>query len=235
MLCLFLAVDLLTPLLLLLALLVAIPLTGVRVLRLTSRVWPLLGLALAIGLVNVVFGVPRGPMVAALGPVSIHAGTLMTGAALGVRIFAIALAGVAALATADPTDLADALMQQLHVSPRFALGALAAVRLLPALSEEWQLLRLARRARGLSASSPQAWVRIQLSLLMGLLVSAIRRATRLALAMEARGLGSGRVRSVARPQAFTRLDAWLLTGAVLSGAVATAVSLAAGSYRFLFG
>ena len=43
-----------------------------------------------------------------------------------IRVLAIALPGVLALATTDPTDLADALVQQLHLPWRFAIGALAA-------------------------------------------------------------------------------------------------------------
>ena len=44
-------------------------------------------------------------------------------------------------------DLADGLIQQLRVSERFALAALAAGRLVSLWIAEWQVLRMARRAR----------------------------------------------------------------------------------------
>ncbi|MGZ6340140.1 MAG: energy-coupling factor transporter transmembrane component T family protein [Candidatus Limnocylindrales bacterium] len=231
----FLAVDALTAALLLAVVVAGVPLSGLSSRTLLRRAWPLLGAAVAIGLLNALFSEPEGAVVLSVGPLALHGGSLAAGAALGIRILGIALAGLLALAAVDPTELADALMQQLHVPARFALGALAAVRLLPILAEEWQLLGLARRARGVSAGSPLGWLRLVGGRLMSLLVGAIRRATRLALAMEARGLGASGRRSVARPQTMARGD-WLLLAAVLgAGLAATGISLALGSYRFLFG
>jgi len=231
----FLAVDAVTATLLLVVTLVAVPMSGISGRTLLRRAWPLLGAAVAIGLLNGLFGTAEGAVVVTVGPIAVHSGSLAAGLALGIRILAIALAGLLALAAVDPTDLADALMQQLHVSPRFALGALAAVRLLPILAGEWQLLGLARRARGVSAGSPLGWLRLSGGRLMSLLVGAIRRATRLSLAMEARGLGAGGRRSVARPQRMARRDWTLLVAALTAGLAATGISVALGSYRFLFG
>jgi energy-coupling factor transport system permease protein len=235
MLSLFLAVDAVTPLLVLVVIVVAIPLSGVKLRLILTRAWPILDAAVAIGLLNALFAEPRGSVLVEIGPVALRSQSLLAGAALGLRIMGIAMASVVALAAVDPTDLADALMQQLHVSPRFAIGALAAVRLLPSLTEEWQLLALARRARGLGASSPLSRLRLALGRLMALLVGAIRRATRLALAMEARGLGSSRQRTVARRQRFTRRDGMVMAASAAAGAAASGISLLLGSYRFLFG
>lgn len=232
---LFAALDAVTAAAIGLAVLAALPFTGLSMSGLLRRSWPVLVAAVAIGLLNAVFGEPRGPEVLAVGPMVLHAGSAAVGAALGLRILTIALAGIVALASTEPTDLADALVQELHVSPRFALGALAALRLMPILADEWQLLRLARRARGVTAGSPAGWIRLQGGRLMALLVGAIRRATRLALAMEARGLGSRGCRTAARPQRMRTSD-WILLLAALTVAVAaTALSLALGTYRFLFG
>ncbi len=230
----FAAVDAVTGTLILAAVLVAVPLVGLSPGTLLRRSWPLLAAAVAIGLLNAVLGEPRGSVLVSLGPVALRAGSLATGAALGIRILGIALAGVVALASVDPTDLADALVQQLRVPARFALGALAALRLVPLLADEWQLLGLARRARGVTAGSPGGWLRLQGSRLMALLVGAIRRSTRLAGAMEARGL-SGGDRTVARPQRMARRDWLLLLAALVVGAGATAVSLVVGAYRPLLG
>jgi energy-coupling factor transport system permease protein len=142
---------------------------------------------------------------------------------------------LAVLAT-DPTDLADSLQQQLRLSPRLAVGALAAVRLMPTIAQEWQTLRLARRARGVSAGrSPLAMVEILIGQLFSLLVSAIRRATRLATAMEARGFGSRECRTAARLHRMRPADWLLIAGAAGVAAAAIGTSLAFGSWRFLFG
>ncbi len=139
-----------------------------------------------------------GPTVLDLGPLRIGAGTLANGAGLALRLLAIVLAGVLATATSEPIEVADALIQQLQVSPRFAIGVLAALRLLPLLAQEWQTLGMARRARGVEAGrSPVAAVRLFGGKLLSLLVGVIRRGARLALAMEARGFGALPCRSVA--------------------------------------
>jgi energy-coupling factor transport system permease protein len=222
---LFVATDALTPAIVLAGEAAAIPLTGLRWRDLLGRGWPLLLAAVAVGILNTLFA-PERPAVESLG----------AGIGLGLRLLGIALAGLLALATTDPTDLADALQQQLHLSPRFAIGTLAAVRLLPILATEWQTLALARRARGVDAGrSPVAAGRVGSGMLLALLVGAVRRATRLAMAMEARGFGALACRSVARPRRMEPAD-WILVGAALSlAAGATAVSVAAGSWRFVFG
>ena len=162
--------------------------------------------------------------------------TILGGLAVGLRIVGIALAGVLALATIEPTDLADALVQHLHAPPRFALGALAAVRMLPVLGDEWRLIGLARRARGMEAGrNPLAAIRLAAGRLFAILVAAIRRGTRLALAMDARGFGERPCRTVARPRSVDRADWLLMAGALLAGLGATGLSLALGSYRLLFG
>jgi energy-coupling factor transport system permease protein len=229
--------DLLTPALLLLAVVAAVPLSGMGTWALVRRAWPLLAAALAAGAINALLPADRtGSALLEIGPMRPTPASLATGAALAVRVLAVALAGVVAVAPIDPTDLADALMEHLRVSPRFALGALAALRLVPLLAADWQTIRLARRARGVEAGrNPLAAARLFAGGLLALLVAAIRRATRLALAMESRGLGSRPCRTQARPQPMPRRD-WALLGAGIAVAVgATAISVAAGSWRPLFG
>ena len=180
----------------------AVPFTGLAPGDLLRRSWPLLVAALSVGVLNVVLA-PGG------------SGNLVTGLALGLRLLGIALSGVLALASTDPTDLADSLQQQARLSPRLAVGVLAAVRMLPIMAIEWQILGMARRARGVSAGwSPLAAARLAFGMLLALLVGAVRRATRLATAMEARGFGAAACRTIARPQHVRPAD-WLLIGAAL--------------------
>ena len=149
--------------------------------------------------------------------------------ALGIalRIPAVALPGIVVFATTDPTDLADALVQNVRLPARFAIGALAAFRLVPLLGEEWRVLALARRARGIDAGrNPYAHVRLAGSLTFGLLVGAIRRGTRLATAMDARGFDSGAPRTFARQQRFRTADTVLVLASVLVALALGALPLA---------
>src|SRR5207248_10209610 len=99
-------------------------------------------------------------------------------------------------------------------------------------SREWDTLGLARRARGIEADRG---VIARLAALpgrsLGLLIAAIRRATRLALAMDARGFGSRTCRTLARPRAFTRDDLLLVAAAFAVVALATGISVALGTWR----
>jgi energy-coupling factor transport system permease protein len=104
------------------------------------------------------------------------------------------------------------------------------------LGEEWTMLSLARRARGVDAGrNPIAQLRLFASTAFGLLVGAIRRGTRLAVAMDARGFDSGLPRTVARPQRFGPADAALIVGGAAIGTLAIAVSLAVGAFRPILG
>ena len=234
---LFASLDGVTAGVVLLGLLALLPASGLSVGALLGRAW-LVGItAISIGVFNVLFAAEQaGPTVVDLGPLRIGAETLANGAGLALRLLAIALAGLLATATSDPIDVADALIQQLRVSPRFAIGVLATLRLLPLLAQEWQTLGMARRARGVEAGrSPIAAIRLFAGKLLSLLVGVIRRGSRMALAMEARGFGALPCRSVARPQVMRTSDWAWIAGALALASAAVAVSLAFGTWRGLFG
>ena len=237
MLALFASLDGVTAGIVLLALVALLPASGVSPAALISRGW-LIGLAAAsVAFVNTAFAAQQvGPTLLEVGSMRIGADTAVNGLELGLRLVAIALAGVLATASSDPVDLADALIQQWRVSPRFALGALAALRLLPSFAREWQTIGLARRARGVDAGrSPVARLRLMGGRLLALLVGGVRRATRMAAAMESRGLGARDCRTVARPQRMRAADWAWIAGALLLGAGAMGVSMALGTWRPLIG
>lgn len=230
---LFASLDGVTALVVLIGLACVVPFAGLSPGALLGRAW-LLGLAaVSIGVANVLFAPEQlGPTVVAVGPLRIGGQTLLDGAGLALRLVAIAATGVLATATSQPTEVADALIQQLHASPRFAIGSLAALRLVPLLADEWQTIAMARRARGVDAGrSPLAAVRLFAGQLMALLVGAVRRGSRMALAMEARGFGAAACRSVARVQRLTGADLAWIAGATLLGAGAVAASVALGTWR----
>ncbi|MDX6244163.1 MAG: energy-coupling factor transport system permease protein, partial [Frankiales bacterium] len=111
-------------------------------------------------------------------------------------------------------------------------GTLAALRLMPLLSQEWDHIAMARRARGVDAGrSPVRFARLLGSQVFALLVVAIRRGTRLATAMDARGFDSGLPRSYARLQVVSGADVVLVLGSVLACAAALAVSVRTGTWQ----
>ncbi len=214
---LLLSVDTISSAIALLGEMLFLPWCGIRLGALLKRLsWLLLG-AIPAAFAALVFG--DGPPLIAL--------------AVGLRILAIGLPGVILLATTDPTDLADGLAQVLHFPAKFTLSFLAALRLFGVLMEEWRLLSLARRARGLGGGSMWARLRLGFGLIFSFLVLAIRRATTLATAMEARGFGTNRPRSWARPSRLRAADYGLLLGAISLTGVAIAAAIFLGSWNLV--
>jgi energy-coupling factor transport system permease protein len=80
-----------------------------------------------------------------------------------------------------------------------------------------------------------AVVRFAGGILLALLVSSVRRGTRLSRAMEARGLGSGGCRTVARVQRMRSGDWAWIAGSLLLATAAIGLSLALGTWRPLIG
>jgi energy-coupling factor transport system permease protein len=234
---LFVSLDAVTAAIILGALLALTTVSGLPVAVLVARGRLIVLLAVAVGTFNVLFASEQlGPTVLSIGPVEIGAQTLANGIGLALRLVAIFLAGVLATATSDPTEVADSLVQQARVSPRFAVGVLAALRLVPLLAREWRIIGLARRARGVEAGrSPIAAIRLLASRLMALLVAAIRRSSRMAVAMEARGFGAAGCRTIARPQRVRASDLAWIAGAIALSAVAIGTSIAIGTWRPLLG
>lgn len=217
--------------------LAVLPLFGIRYRVLARRAWPLLASAAGILVTLVLFAADRsGRVLVDAGPVLVTAGVLITALGLVLRLLAVALPGVIVFATTDPTDLADALIQNAKAPARFAIGALAAFRLVPLLEQEWQMINMARRARGVDAGrNPVAKLRLFVSTAFALLVGAIRRGTRLAVAMDARGFDAGIPRTVARRQRFTTADGLLVAGAAVLAGAALTVSVLLGTFRPLIG
>lgn len=216
--------DPVTPLLTLAAVGLALPATALTPRQLARVSWPLLVGAATLLVVNTLAHPAPG----------VGAADLRAGGVTALRLLAVALPGLLAFATVDAVDLADALVQQLRVPPRFSYGALAAMRLLPLLTEDWRSQTLAARARGVTPRGPAGLVRHLARRVLGLLVTAVRRATRLAVALDARGFDRAD-RATSRPSAWTRPDlGWAVGGVVVAVAV-TATSVALGSWQPISG
>jgi energy-coupling factor transport system permease protein len=227
------AADWLTPLLLLAATVLIVPVTGVAVAPMLHRLKWMWIAAGGVVFVNTVFAAEKtGDLLIGWGPLTITSDALVGGVSLGLRVCVVAAVAVLGFATTDPTDLADALTQQLRTSPRFTIGALAALRMLPLLAAEWRQITVARRARGLEGGrNPLRRMRLFVSTMFTLLVGAIRRAGRLAAAMDARGFDAGVPRTYARVQRMRAIDWGIAVAAPVVCAAAVTASVLVGVFR----
>jgi energy-coupling factor transport system permease protein len=215
------SLDVVTPAVVVAAELCLLPAAGLTDPRdLWRRTWPLLLGATSVGVVNVLLS---------------DDATAVTGVGLGLRVVGLALPGVFLASSTDPVRLADALTIHWRVSTRFAFGALAALRLVPLLVAEFESVRLARRTRGVEAGhNPVAQARLFAGIAFTLLVGAVRRGSRLATAMDARGFDSGSPRTNARGSCLHLRDAVFVVGTVVVCAAAVTLSVRTGAWAPVF-
>ena len=129
----------------------------------------------------------------------------------GARILVLALPGAVLAAYVDPTRLADHLGQQLRLPARPVVAMSVAFGRFEQLGDAWSQLDRARRARGFGPTrGPVSRARHAAGLTFGLLVSTMRDATNLSVAMESRGFSGARSRTWAEPARWTPLDTALL-------------------------
>ena len=190
------------------------------------RVWPVLALA-PLGALNMaLYGRPGGAVHVDWFLVHVTDNSLKLAGSVLLRVLALGVPSILLFTGIDPTDLADGLAQVWKLPARFVLGALAGFRLVSRFVDDWRSLALARRARGLGDTGAlRRWA----TMAFAMLVIAIRRGSKLATAMEARGFGTTE-RTWARPSVVGRPDLVLVVCAVLAVAVALAASIAAGTF-----
>jgi len=208
-----------------------LPLAGMGVGMIARRVAPLLVVAPLVAVSMLFYGVPHGQEYWQFGAIHMTDGSIGLALAVAVRVIALGLPAIVLFSTIDPTALADGLAQRVHAPARFVIAALAAVRLTTLVVNDWQSMALSRRARGLSDVAP---VRRFVSMAFGLLVLSIRRGSKLATAMEARGFGTNTARTWARPSPVGWWDAALIGVAFAIAVSAMTVSILTGSFRVVW-
>lgn len=162
--------------------------------------------------------------------ITVSDGSIALAVATFLRVLAIALPSVFLFIDTEPTELADGLGQVLRLPARFVLGALAGLRLVGLLGQDWRYLGYARRARGVA---DQDRIRRAAGQAFALLVSAIRRGSTLATAMEARGFGAYPTRTWARPSPFGWAEIALICAAFGIVAAAILTSVSTGHWNFI--
>lgn len=210
------------PLLVLYALLAAGTMLGLRLgpLALARAQAPFVLFAAGVFMVNVLSRPGHEPWPDL--PVRVTSEGIVLGAALALRALVIGLGAVAVVRASDPGRTMTSLRTHARLPARIALALLAGQRLLEDLPRRWTTITRAHRLRrppsadGIPARlGPRAMARCAFALL----VDAIRSSTRIAFALESRGLGTGE-RTQWRTAALTRADGALVVGVVLAvGAV----------------
>lgn len=141
-------------------------------------------------------------------------GAFSAGMVLFLRAIACGMVSALFALTTDPGLLIKALMANWRLSPRIGYSLFSVLQLVPDLVAAAQQIRLARAMKRGKPPSRFPNPFETASLLIPLLAYAIRRASRVAIAMEARGLGHGTVRTVVGAPRFLRRDAVFIAAAM---------------------
>lgn len=211
--------------------LLCLPLTGLPVRTVLLRLLPIALFSPIAGLSMLLYAEPEGEVFFRFGFAAISEGSIALAVAVTLRVIALGLPTILLFARTDPTELGDALAQVAHLPSRFVLGALAGARMLGLFIDDWRTMSLARRARGVGDHGA---LRRFFSMAFVLLVFAVRRGTKLAMAMEARGFGSRIERTWSRPSRLHARDGAALLGGVAIMALAIAAAVATGVFRFVW-
>lgn len=152
---------------------------------------------------------------------------------LGFRSIAFAAEGLLFVSTTPSVKLFYALMQNFRLAPRFAYSFMASIRLLPMVWEEFMIRRQALQVRGIAVRGKglrgmAEHVRLYA---VPLLSQSIRRAHRVAVAMEAKQFDGGGKRTYYYPSNVSWTDA----AAVLLLALAPCAAYAAAAVFPWFG
>jgi energy-coupling factor transport system permease protein len=132
------------------------------------------------------------------------------------RLLGFLTASLLFVLTTDPTDLMQALMQIARLNDRFGYGTLAAYHFVPQFDTELATIRAAHRIRGVAdGGGPVQAVHRYVGYMIPLLAGAVRKAERVALAMDARGFGAYPDRTYYRASRFSRADLGFGVGSAL--------------------
>ena len=208
--------------------LLCVPLTGLPYGVVVRRLLPVLAFAPVAAVSMLLYARPGGAVYGAFLFATVSENSISLSVAVFLRVIALALPMILLFSRTDPTELADALAQVAKLPSRFVLGVLAGARTVGLFVDDWRTMALARRARGLG---DRGALRRFFSMAFVLLVFAVRRGTKLATAMEARGFGADIERTWSRPSTLSARDAVAVGGAVLLVAAALGAAVATGAFR----
>ncbi|WP_280771852.1 energy-coupling factor transporter transmembrane component T family protein [Salipaludibacillus daqingensis] len=115
-------------------------------------------------------------------------GGVMVGISLALRSLCFVALSLMFILTTDSTKFMLSLMQQFKLPPKLTYGILAGYRFLPTFKHEFEVLRQAHRIRGIGrAKGLKGRIHQFRRYAIPLMANAIRKAERVAIAMESKG------------------------------------------------
>lgn len=133
---------------------------------------------------------------------------------IGLKSVNMALIGLLFGLTTSPVRLFYSLMQQVRLPAKYAYSFMAALRLLPMVAAEYKTLQMALKVRGVKRKKGiRGWVDSLKRYAIPLLAQSIRRAQRIAVAMEAKRFSSVKERT------YYYLIGWSVNDGLLLGSM----------------
>jgi len=149
------------------------------------------------------------------GPLHITEASLLYGLTMVSRTLAIFATSALFVLTTNPIDFVTALIQQARLPVRVGYAVFAAYRFVPLIQEELENVRAAHQVRGgTGGRGLLAQLRQSFGYAIPLLAISVRRAERVALAMDSRGFGARPARTYFRITTVTRSDLVFGVGAM---------------------
>lgn len=189
-------------------------------LRMWHQIKPLLIFVVAgvaILLANILFNKDNAlsTPLATIGPLRITGPALWSAGSLWLRLMLFALLSLVFVRTTPPQQLILSLIHQLHLNYRIAYGTMVGYRMLPLLQADYLTIRAAQRVRGVREGRGllHGWRRLR-RYSIPLLAGSVRRAGRVAIAMDARAFGAFEDRTY-RQQVFVRRADWIFLAIVV--------------------
>lgn len=129
------------------------------------------------------------------------------------RLLVAVVPSAVLLPLVDPDDLGDHLAQRLHLPARPVVALGAALQRLQDIADLRTTLERARRMRGITPRGRR--LGYLGAIVLAVLVEVLGSASRLAVAMDARGFAQAHARTWARPAPWVRADTAVLLGGLL--------------------
>ncbi|OIU72600.1 ABC transporter permease [Rossellomorea aquimaris] len=145
------------------------------------------------------------------GLIEISEESFYRGLHIGFRALLFGLLGLIFTLSTRPVMLFYSLMQQLRLKPEYAYSFMAGFRMIPIIAEEFLTIRRAMKVRGLNPQKGMAGLLFTFrSSALPLLAQSIRRAHRIAVAMEAKRFNGSGKRTYYYKTVFSKYDAFFI-------------------------
>lgn len=195
-----------------------------------KRSVPLMFAAPLLGISMLLYAEPRGELYAAFGAAVISDNSIYLALCVMLRMFALVLPALALLPELDVMRMSDGLIKYMHVPVKPVLASLSGLRMMSLMMEDYHALHYAHRLRGVeSRYGVMRYARHAFSLL----VFALRRSGKLAVAMEARAFGAYDTRTCARECRLQNIDYFFMAISALIPTIALVSAYLTGSLRLL--